>query len=176
MTAEVILPIDGLLARAKHGKLHKFSWPASAGFTGYQVEELLQRYGIPCWGREVAFDAGDDMALLVKMRQASWAEYLLCRGGIPLSSQLLDERHRYLLYSHGATLPPAWGVPARAQGCVGPIVALLAAILRPLKYRLPEQRSERKIAAMAKKQTKKSTKRKQGRRRNVLSLIDEVMR
>lgn len=132
---DLLNPLDGLLARARHGQMHRFTWPQSSDFTGIEVESILQRYGIPCWGRQVSLNPGDDYGLLVKASQAVWAEHLLCKAGVPLSSQLLDPRNAAYAERAGGTMPPAWGVPAKPKGLVGPIVAGLAGALgiKPVK-------------------------------------------
>jgi hypothetical protein len=77
---------------------------------------LLRQYGVRVWGREVIDD--EELALLVKQRQAVWAEYLLCRAGVPLTSPLLDPRNeQYRLRHVPGTMPTPWtehGISARS--------------------------------------------------------------
>ncbi|MBI5032337.1 MAG: hypothetical protein HZB51_17545 [Chloroflexi bacterium] len=61
-----------------------------AGWSGVQIEKLLNRYGIRVWGRGFT---QDNYFFRVKERQARWAEYLLMRRGIPVTSQLYDTRN-----------------------------------------------------------------------------------
>jgi len=104
---DLINPLDGLLGRAVHGKMHRFTFRADGEFSGYEVEKLLRRYGIRIWGREMA--EGEDRAFLVKQRQAVWAEYLLCRAGVPLTCKLLDGRNESYRQRHAPqSMPEPW--------------------------------------------------------------------
>lgn len=58
-----------------------------AGWTGFQVEQLLGRYGIRIWNRGIA---GDDFYFCVKARQARWAEYVMLRARVPLTRRVVD--------------------------------------------------------------------------------------
>ena len=107
MLPDLIDPIDGWYGRLWHGPLHRFSFLRDGGFTGAQVEQLLQQYGIRIWGREL--DDATELAFLVKQKQAIWAEYVLCRAGVPLTSKLLDPRNAQYRQRHGAgTMPTPW--------------------------------------------------------------------
>ena len=88
---DLINPLDGVLGRTLHGPMHRFTFRADSEYSGYEVEKMLRRYGIRIWGREMA--ENEDRAFLVKESQAIWAEYLLCRAGIPLTCKLLDPRN-----------------------------------------------------------------------------------
>lgn len=99
--------LDGLAGRATHGDLHRFTFTTESGFTGMEVEMLLRRYGIRLWGRAIVQD--NELSFLVKRRQAVWAEYLLCRAGVPLTSQLLDPRNADYQQRHTPnTMPNPW--------------------------------------------------------------------
>ncbi|MFO7634329.1 MAG: hypothetical protein R6W76_17400, partial [Caldilinea sp.] len=87
---DIISPIDSLFGAARHGKMHRFAFESSSDFTGYKVEKLLRRYGVRVWGRKVS---GTQRSFLVKRSQAVWAEYVLCRAGVPLLKPLLDPRN-----------------------------------------------------------------------------------
>jgi hypothetical protein len=167
---DLLNPLDGLLARFQHGQMHRFTW-SGTGWSGYDVEELLARYGIPMWGREVSFQAGDDFGGLVKARQAVWAEYLLARAGVPLTSPYLSRRNQVLGIIHGGTLPPAWGVPARVQGLVGPIIRVLVGIFGHVPHKLPIKPSPGKMA----KPVMHRRGRGGGRRRGVISRINGLL-
>lgn len=93
--------IDALVGRLLHGPMHKFTFTEEAGHSGYDVERLLQQYHIRCWGRAAQ---GKECSLLVKRRQAAWAEYLLCRAGVPLTGKLLNLAHR----GKAGKMPPPW--------------------------------------------------------------------
>ncbi|MBI5653604.1 MAG: hypothetical protein HZC40_24620 [Chloroflexi bacterium] len=57
---------------------------------GIDIERLLARHGVKVWDRGIA---GDDLYFCVKRRQVVWAEYLLLRAGVPVSSSLVDPRN-----------------------------------------------------------------------------------
>jgi hypothetical protein len=63
-------------------------------------------------------DKEDERALLVKRSQAIWAEYVLCRAGVPLTCQMLDPRNREYKSRHShRSMPIPWtknGVGARS--------------------------------------------------------------
>jgi hypothetical protein len=87
--------------------MHRFTYSNATGFRGVDVEMLLRQYGVRVWGREVIDD--EELALLVKQRQAVWAEYLLCRAGVPLTGNLLDPRNEQYRYRHAPqSMPTPW--------------------------------------------------------------------
>jgi len=111
---DLLNPLDALVGRLLHGPMHRFTFRRDGGFTGAQVEMLLRQYGIRVWGREV--DDRHELALLVKRRQAVWAEYILCRAGVPLTSPLLDPRNEaYRQHHPQGSMPTPW-----TEGGVGP--------------------------------------------------------
>lgn len=57
---------------------------------GIDIERLLKRHGVKVWDRGIA---GDDLYFCVKRRQVKWAEYLLLRAGVPVTSNLVDPRN-----------------------------------------------------------------------------------
>ena len=59
------------------------------GWSGEEIEQFLHRYGVRVWGRGFS---GDHYCFRVKRRQACWAEYLLTRRGIPVTSVPFDPR------------------------------------------------------------------------------------
>ncbi len=61
-----------------------------AGWSGVELEQFLRRYGVRIWGRGFS---GDHFCFRVKQRQARWAEYLLLRRGIPVTSVPFDPRN-----------------------------------------------------------------------------------
>lgn len=91
MFPDLINPLDGLIGRALHGPMCLFTFASGQGFTGADVEKLMRQYGIRIWGRQLDLD--DELGFLVKRSQAVWAEYLLCRAGVPLTCKLLDNRN-----------------------------------------------------------------------------------
>lgn len=104
---EVVNPLDALWGRTRHGPMHRFTFATGAGVTGHQVEKLLRTYGIRIWGREMS--SPDERAFLVKRSQAVWAEYLMCRAGIPLTGPLLDQRNAGYAVEHiQDDMPEPW--------------------------------------------------------------------
>ena len=61
-----------------------------SSWTGGKVARHLKRYGIKVWNRGVT---GSDYFFCVKRRQVVWAEYLLLRAGVPVTSKLVDQRN-----------------------------------------------------------------------------------
>ncbi|HLF26135.1 MAG TPA: hypothetical protein VJG32_07355 [Anaerolineae bacterium] len=57
---------------------------------GIDIERLLKRHGVKVWDRGLA---GDDLYFCVKRRQVRWAEYLLLRAGVPVTSALTEPRN-----------------------------------------------------------------------------------
>lgn len=106
MFVDLIDPIDAFIGKLIHGPMHRFVIHRAGDFSGAEVEMLLRRYGIRIWGRE----ANDkELALLVKQSQAVWAEYILCRAGVPLTNQLLDPRNAGYRERHDpGTMPVPW--------------------------------------------------------------------
>jgi len=104
---DLIDPIDAWIGRLTHGPMHRFTFSTAGEFSGVEVEMLLRRYGIRIWGREL--DQPDELAFLVKRRQAIWAEYILCRAGVPLTCPLLDARNAQYRQQHAqGSMPTPW--------------------------------------------------------------------
>lgn len=104
---DVIHPLDGLIGKWLHGPLQRFTFARGAGFTGAEVEQLLRQYGIRLWGREIEDDT--EIGFLVKQTQAVWAEYILCRAGVPLTGKLLDPRNEQYRQHHApGSMPTPW--------------------------------------------------------------------
>jgi hypothetical protein len=61
-----------------------------AGWDGAEIEALLMRHGVRIWGRGFI---GERIYFRVKKRQARWAEYLLLRRGISVTSSPFDPRN-----------------------------------------------------------------------------------
>jgi hypothetical protein len=100
---DLIDAVDGWIGRLSHGSMHRFTVSTQGDFTGMEVELMLRQYGMRIWGRE--FDQADEFAFLVKRSQAVWAEYILCRAGVPLTSPLLDARNAAY---RRETMPQPW--------------------------------------------------------------------
>lgn len=106
--------LDGVTGQIVNGQLHRFTFSTATGFTGVEIEMLLRQYGIHIWGRKIIDQ--DELAFLVKQKQAVWAEYLLCRAGVPLTSKLLDPRNEQYRQRHApGSMPTPW-----SEGGIGP--------------------------------------------------------
>lgn len=104
---DLINPFEAWLASQTHGELHRFTFFTNVGVTGHKAELILRQYGIPVWGREAPSD--NECGFQVKMTQAIWAEYLLCRAGIRLSCPLLDPRNAEYSERHERySMPTPW--------------------------------------------------------------------
>lgn len=102
-----INPLDGLMGRLVHGSMHRFTFCGTSDFSGYEVEQLMHQYGIRIWGRET--NSPEELAFLVKHTQAVWAEYILCRAGVPLTCSLLDPRNAQYIERHErGSMPEPW--------------------------------------------------------------------
>jgi hypothetical protein len=60
-------------------------------WSGLEIERLLRRHGVKVWNRGIM---GNELYFCIKRRQARWAEYLLLRAGVPITSALVDPRNR----------------------------------------------------------------------------------
>lgn len=87
---DLIEPLDALIRSIFVGSSWRFTVPRNHGWTGQQIEDLLQRHGVTIWGRN--FDR-EHLFFRVKARQANWAEYLLWRHGIPVLSRPYNPRN-----------------------------------------------------------------------------------
>lgn len=110
---DILSPIDEFMARLQFGRMHRFYYYRTSAYNGYRVEKLLRRYGIRVWGRRIE---GDTQSFIVKAKQAVWAEYVLCRAGVPLACDLLDPRNAEYAEQHPVdSMPIPWtekGIPA----------------------------------------------------------------
>lgn len=93
-----INPLDGLVGRARHGQMHRFTFDAHGQHSGRNVEILLRQYGVHIWGRKAG--PGPERSFLVKQSQAAWAEYVLCRAGVPLTGPMIDHRNGQYAVEH----------------------------------------------------------------------------
>lgn len=74
---------------------------------GIDVERLLARHGIKVWDRGAS---GTELYFCVKRRQVKWAEYVLLRAGVPLTSALKESRNSEWAQSRlGIPIPRGWG-------------------------------------------------------------------
>ncbi len=73
-----------------------------AGWSGSEIEQLLARHGVRVWGRGFA---DDQICFRVKKRQARWAEYLLLRRGVAVTSNF-DARNWHYAQRHAPGSEP----------------------------------------------------------------------
>ncbi len=102
---------------------HWFTFERGTGVTGWHVECVLKRYGVPVIGRR--YGANDPtVSVKVPGSQAKFAEYLLARAGLTaaLVTPLLNPKHAQ---TKVGAMPPAWGKPAKTRGVMGWFVRLL---------------------------------------------------
>jgi hypothetical protein len=104
---DLIDAIDGWIGQLTHGPMHRFAFCRQGDFSGAEIEMLLRQYGIRVWARELTNP--DEIAICVKQKQAVWAEYLLCRAGVPLTGKLLDPRNEHYRRRHAPdSMPTPW--------------------------------------------------------------------
>ena len=84
-------PVIGLATELALSATGMASWTfrvrRDQGWTGGDVERLLNHYAIPIWCRRVT---GQNFILSVPSRQANWAEYLILRRGMTLDGRLFN--------------------------------------------------------------------------------------
>ena len=101
--------LDAALKHLAGVRSWRFQIPRACGWSGHQIEQHLLRYGVRVWDRRV-----DEHCLTfrVKRQQADWAEYLLCRAGVPILGRLFNPRNR-----PGGPLPVGVGQDYRTEPC-----------------------------------------------------------
>lgn len=76
------------------------------GWNGQMVEGLLGCYGVKVWDRGAS---GEELYFCVKRRQAKWAEYVLLRAGVPVTSVLKESRNTgWAMRRLGIPIPQGW--------------------------------------------------------------------
>ncbi|MBN1889449.1 MAG: hypothetical protein JW850_15755 [Thermoflexales bacterium] len=58
---------------------------ARGDWRGIDIERLLRHHGVKVWDRGLA--NSDEIYFCVKRRQVRWADYVLRRAGVPVTSQ-----------------------------------------------------------------------------------------
>ncbi len=103
--------VDEFLASMVGTNTWTLSIQRNAGWSGIDAEHLLARHGVRVWGR---WFIDDNLLFCVKKRQARWAEYLLLRRGIPVTSGPFDPRNLQYAERHApGSEPPRRANPAR---------------------------------------------------------------
>ncbi len=141
---DIIDGLDWLVGRIFHGEMHKFYFD-SVGFSGMQVEAILRQYHIRIWGRDMTNPKM--LGFTVKKSQAVFAEYILCRVGIPVLSKLIVPSHYDLMMrsmATGGSLPPAWGKADRPHTFVDFVTTGMDKVLGSSGARRKQIRSKMK--------------------------------
>ena len=115
----VLKMADDAIAVSRYGRGVKLTWERGQGFSGADVERLLRKYGVRVYARQYAESAGDEFGVTVTKGQARWAEHILRRAGVPLTSPLIDESNRNVQAGRG--MPREWrkGEPQKPVGLAG---------------------------------------------------------
>lgn len=121
--------LDGLLA----GVSHRFEFYATGDWTGYEVECLLQDYGILLYGREINQGfSGVTFAFKVPIVQARWAEVILLCVKLPICTDFYDEGNRsnpWLTDPNRESVRPAGGWGGRQSTRMGKMMHIGAILL-----------------------------------------------
>lgn len=83
--------VDALIRRMWGVRSWRLRVPRDCGWSGYQIEQLLRRYGVKVWDRNLS---SHHLSFRVRLQQANWAEYVLCRRGIPVCSPPFNPRNQ----------------------------------------------------------------------------------
>jgi hypothetical protein len=83
-----ISPVAGMIQDRINGPAHTFLIPVDCGWSGFDIEHLLKRYGIKSWCRMIV---NGHIMITVRLAKAPWAQYLLLQAQIPIEYGLLDE-------------------------------------------------------------------------------------
>jgi len=114
---DILKMIDDAAAKARYGSGEKLTWTCeNGGMSGADVESMLVKYGVRVYGRQYAEEEGDEYGVTVRSEQAKWAEFLMKRRGLSLTSPLIDESNANV--QRGA-MPKEWGVPVQRVGLAG---------------------------------------------------------
>ncbi len=100
-----------LLRTATGGSSWRFYIPRQEGMSGWEIEKMLKEYGVAIWGR--GFDA-DSIYFSVKREQVNWAEYLLKRRGIAVTTMPYNPLNDLYPQRHpSGSMPTPWSQKQR---------------------------------------------------------------
>ena len=118
LVPDVFKALDDTAAISRYGRGVKLTWERGHGFSGAAVERMLRRYGVRVYARQYATKDGDDFGVMVTKGQARWAENILRRAGVPLTSPLADESNRPVMPGR---MPREWrkDEPQKPVGLAG---------------------------------------------------------
>lgn len=128
---DIISPIDRLHGHARHGDLVPLTWH---NIPARHIQQLLRRYNITLYGVTLRIERRGAIETWIRTgyvnhKQAGWAEYILLRAGIALTSPVIDPRNAARAARHTAP-PPSWSGnrPAKPATLVEAISDFLAAL------------------------------------------------
>jgi hypothetical protein len=122
---------DQLHGHARHGALVPITWH---NIPAWHIEQLLRRYHITLYGRSLRIERHGNIETWIRTayvnhKQAAWAEYILLRAGVALTSPTIDPRNAARAARHTAP-PPSWSgnrpaAPATFLEALGDLLAFL---------------------------------------------------
>lgn len=118
---DIVKWIDDAYCIARRGSGVKITWASGGGFYGARVEGILRKYGVRVYARQYAFSKDEDLGVTVRQQQAVFADWLLRRAGVPVTSTALTNATE-------GEMPLAWGTGAPATGASGVMADLLFGI------------------------------------------------
>lgn len=118
--------VIGMLAEAGQSLIGTNTWPffvsMQSDWSGGDIEQLLNQYGIEMWGQDFH---NDELFFRVRRDKAGWAQHLMLQAGVPLHHRLFAER------SPG----PAKANQATESG-EGPTIGKVKGLTQDLEHRL----------------------------------------
>ncbi len=114
---DILIRLDSWLARLRYGPGVELRW---LGGSAIGVVRLLRAYGIKTYDPRIP--AKNERSIRVPAKQATWAEYVCRRAGVPLVGDTVDRANDRVTADRG--VPVAWGVPARRVGFAGAVAAM----------------------------------------------------
>ena len=103
-------PLRVLLENITWQGYKRFAISRRGEYSGWDVERFLRDHGIYLWGR--GFDS-ENIYFNVKKEQASYAEYMMLRHGVALTSAPVDPRNAAWAAKYDSA-PPGWGTNKRS--------------------------------------------------------------
>ena len=123
MNLDPIKAADDAAMKRKHGKGVKITWQNDGGsWSGDAVETLLVERGVYVYARQYSKKEGNDYGITVRTKQAKWAEHIMRKAGIPLTSGNIDKSNAAV---QPGKVPTPWGAPVDRQGVAGRVLTAL---------------------------------------------------
>lgn len=106
---DIISPLNRLHGHARHGALVPITWH---NIPARHIQQLLRRYHITLYGATLRIERHGASETWIRTayinhRQAAWAEYILLRAGIALTSPTIDP-HNAARAARYTAPPPSW--------------------------------------------------------------------